>query len=81
MNADGRIEWIEHRSAVDWVHAAAADIAHCLEAELAAHGWHPDYVTVRRRSDLQPPAGDDAALVVLAAARLGTTRLIDNLEI
>ena len=38
MNADGRIEWIEHRSAVDWVHAAAADIAHCLEAELAAHG-------------------------------------------
>jgi pantoate--beta-alanine ligase len=50
-------------------------------AELAAHGWHPDYVTVRRRSDLQPPAGDDAALVVLAAARLGTTRLIDNLEI
>ncbi len=50
-------------------------------AELAANGWHPDYVTVRRRSDLQPPAGDDAALVVLAAARLGTTRLIDNLEI
>ena len=50
-------------------------------AELAAHGWHPDYVTVRRRSDLQPPTGDDAALVVLAAARLGTTRLIDNLEI
>ena len=38
MNADGRIEWIEHRSAVDWVQAAAADIAHCLEAELAAHG-------------------------------------------
>jgi pantoate--beta-alanine ligase len=50
-------------------------------AELAAHGWHPDYVTVRRRSDLQPPAGDDAALVVLAAARLATPRLIDNPEI
>lgn len=49
-------------------------------AELAAHGWHPDYVTVRRRSDLQPPSGGEA-LVVLAAARLGTTRLIDNLEI
>ncbi|MBL8434110.1 MAG: pantoate--beta-alanine ligase [Zoogloea sp.] len=49
-------------------------------AELAAHGWQPDYVTVRRRSDLQPPAGDEA-LVVLAAARLGATRLIDNLEI
>ena len=37
-------------------------------AELAAHGWHPDYVTVRRRSDLQAPSGDEA-LVVLAAAR------------
>ena len=49
-------------------------------AELAAHGWHPDYVTVRRRSDLQAPSGNEA-LVVLAAARLGTTRLIDNLEI
>ncbi len=51
-------------------------------AELAAHGWRPDYVTVRRRADLQPPAhGDAAPLVVLAAAKLGTTRLIDNLEI
>ena len=49
-------------------------------AELAAHGWHPDYVTVRRRSDLQAPSGNEA-LVVLAAAKLGTTRLIDNLEI
>lgn len=50
-------------------------------AELRAKGWEPDYLTVRRRSDLQPPAdartGD---LVALGAARLGTTRLIDNLE-
>lgn len=50
-------------------------------AELAAHGWRPDYITVRRRSDLQAPGKDDEALVVLGAARLGTTRLIDNLEI
>ena len=54
-----------------------------LEAEaiqtLASRGWQPDYVTVRRQADLQPPA-DDSALVVLAAARLGFTRLIDNLE-
>ncbi len=50
---------------------------------LAARGWQPDYLTVRRRGDLLPPdAGDkDAPLVVLGAARLGTTRLIDNLEI
>lgn len=54
-------------------------------AHLRARGWQPDYVSVRRRADLLPPtAGQlDAGepLVVLAAARLGTTRLIDNLEI
>jgi pantoate--beta-alanine ligase len=47
---------------------------------LRARGWHPDYVAVRRRSDLAVPAGSEP-LVVLAAARLGATRLIDNLEI
>lgn len=50
--------------------------------ELRAHGWAPDYVAVRKRIDLQsPPADKSAHLVVLAAARLGNTRLIDNLEI
>jgi pantoate--beta-alanine ligase len=48
--------------------------------ELAAAGWKPDYVEVRRRSDLAKPGPGDKALVVLAAARLGATRLIDNLE-
>lgn len=48
---------------------------------LAAFGWQPDYVAIRRRSDLQPPQTSEEPLVVLAAARLGTTRLIDNLEI
>jgi len=51
-------------------------------ADLAARGWQPDYMTVRRRADLLPPASGDkaGALVVLGAARLGQTRLIDNLE-
>jgi pantoate--beta-alanine ligase len=50
--------------------------------QLAARGWAPDYLTVRRRQDLQRPTAADAQapLVVLGAARLGTTRLIDNLE-
>jgi len=50
---------------------------------LSARGWKPDYLSVRRRSDLLPPAAGDAGtpLVVLGAARLGATRLIDNLEI
>jgi len=49
--------------------------------ELRSRGWAPDYVAVRRQEDLQPPAAGDRALVVLAAAKLGATRLIDNLEI
>jgi len=52
---------------------------------LAKRGWQPDYISVRRQSDLQVPSAGDLAqgapLVVLAAAKLGTTRLIDNLEI
>ncbi|CDG82172.1 pantoate--beta-alanine ligase [Janthinobacterium agaricidamnosum] len=52
---------------------------------LGRHGWQPDYISVRKRIDLQAPSGDDLAkgepLVVLAAAKLGQTRLIDNLEI
>jgi len=47
---------------------------------LAARGWQPDYVAIRRRSDLREPAPGEP-LVALAAARLGGTRLIDNLEI
>jgi pantoate--beta-alanine ligase len=50
-------------------------------AELRTHRWQPDYVAVRRQSDLQPPAAADRELVILAAAKLGATRLIDNLEI
>ena len=57
-----------------------------LEAQamqaLARRGWKPDYLTVRRRADLMPPHGvADEPLVVLGAAKLGSTRLIDNLEI
>jgi pantoate--beta-alanine ligase len=48
--------------------------------ELAAAGWGPDYVEVRRRGDLKVPQAGERELVVLGAARLGGTRLIDNLE-
>jgi pantoate--beta-alanine ligase len=47
---------------------------------LAARGWQPDYVAIRRQSDLREPSAGQP-LVALAAARLGGTRLIDNLEI
>jgi pantoate--beta-alanine ligase len=50
-------------------------------AELHAHGWIPQYVAVRRQADLQCPTAHDSGLVVLGAALLGSTRLIDNLEV
>ena len=54
-------------------------------AQLASRGWKPDYISIRKRADLQPPSAGDLAqgekLVVLTAAKLGITRLIDNLEI
>jgi len=53
--------------------------AKAMEA-LRRRGWQPDYLTLRRRHDLQAPQAGDA-LVVLGAATLGTTRLIDNLEV
>ena len=49
-------------------------------ATLAARGWRPDYIAVRRQHDLTEPQVGDRDLVVLAAARLGRTRLIDNVE-
>lgn len=57
----------------------AAIEARAMQA-LKDRGWQPDYLVLRRRADLQAPQAGDA-LVALAAARLGTTRLIDNLEI
>jgi pantoate--beta-alanine ligase len=50
------------------------------DAQLARHGWHVDYVVVRRRATLTAPETSDRDLVVLGAAKLGETRLIDNLE-
>jgi pantoate--beta-alanine ligase len=54
-----------------------------IEQEAADHlnsiGFSVDYLTVRRQADLSNPSPRDRELVVLAAARLGSTRLIDNL--
>ena len=66
----------------------AADISKIEQeacAKLSSRGWLPDYISVRKRKDLLS-ANDvelsaNEQLVVLAAAKLGKTRLIDNLEI
>jgi pantoate--beta-alanine ligase len=70
------------RGVADAVRAGGADYA-ALEAaasaELAARGWAPDYVAIRDASLRVPEAGGGS--VVLGAARLGATRLIDNVEV
>jgi len=82
------------RGVADTVRAAPADhearaVHAVLEreamAQLAARGWQPDYVAIRRQRDLSERAPGDAlpgeAMVVLGAAKLGRTRLIDNIEV
>ncbi|MDR3396169.1 MAG: pantoate--beta-alanine ligase [Pandoraea sp.] len=71
----------------DDVNSGKTDYA-ALEAlamqTLTERGWKPDYVAIRQRANLRAPAPGAApaeSLVVLAAAKLGATRLIDNLEI
>ena len=64
-----------HQGRRDWPALEAAAMQ-----SLVARGWQPDYVAIRRRADLAAPTAGDA-LVVLAAAKLGATRLIDNLEL
>ena len=49
--------------------------------QLVSHGWQVDYVAIRSQKTLLVPAQGERDLVVLAAARLGKTRLIDNLEV
>lgn len=48
---------------------------------LAARGWQVDYVAIRAQSNLAEPTTNECNLVILAAVRLGETRLIDNLEV
>lgn len=61
------------------------ELEHMARKQLLDRGWDVDYIALRRQSDLQVPTleqiKEKEPLVVLGAARLGATRLIDNLEI
>ncbi len=50
-------------------------------AALRRHGFEPDYVAIRAASDLRPASPATLQLVILAAARLGKARLIDNVRL
>jgi pantoate--beta-alanine ligase len=93
LSADERVEAVALSRALQAVAAAVqaggadAEVASLERAQadlLRARGWLPDYLTVRRRADLLAPTAADLAarvpLVALGAAKLGQTRLIDNLE-
>ena len=64
---------------------AVAELEQASMQLLNSRGWKSDYIAVRKRANLQAPSAAELAagepLVVLAAAKLGQTRLIDNLEI
>ena len=64
---------------------ALSDIEKEAVAKLAGRGWNPDYIAIRKQCDLAPPSNENLSagepLVILTAAKLGKTRLIDNLEI
>ncbi|RPH60856.1 MAG: pantoate--beta-alanine ligase [Burkholderiales bacterium] len=79
------LQTLAQRAAQARTPQALADAEREATAALQARGWEPDYLAVRRRADLAPPQAADLAaagtLVALGAARLGTTRLIDNLEV
>ena len=64
-------------------------IEHDAMSHLRARGWQPDYLTIREAADLSQvkvnpeantPGSNKGDWVALAAARVGKTRLIDNLE-
>jgi pantoate--beta-alanine ligase len=92
LSADERAEapvlFQQLNTIAEAVRSGQADVAQLEQAAmdlLAQRGWQPDYISIRKRIDLQAPSASDLSastpLVVLAAAKLGATRLIDNLEI
>jgi pantoate--beta-alanine ligase len=62
-----------------------SEIEKVAVAKLVGRGWEPDYIAIRQQGDLAPATNESLQagepLVILTAAKLGKTRLIDNLEI
>jgi pantoate--beta-alanine ligase len=79
------LDAIHHASAVKPLDQSLRELEQKARDALIKRGWQPDYIAIRKRIDLLAPSNDDLLakkeLVILAAAKLGKTRLIDNLEI
>lgn len=88
LSPEERTEAVQmHRTLVEVANelkAGAKDLAQIeLKASqaLANRGWQVEYVAIRSQNGLIKPVGGEQKLVIVAAARLGKTRLIDNLEV
>jgi len=88
LNAEERrtapLLYVTLRELADALGKSPADAGEALEgarARLQAAGFRPEYLELRRRTDLAPAGAADREAVLLAAAWLGRTRLIDNLEV
>ncbi len=73
-------ELVAIRSAIQAGERDFASLCSGAGRRLKMAGWRVDYVAVRDAATLQAPTADSTRLVVLGAAWLGSTRLIDNLD-
>lgn len=62
-------------------HPQFTDLEQAVTERLTQAGFQPDYVSIRNAADLQPATTNDLEWVILAAAFMGSTRLIDNLRV
>ncbi|MDK4527370.1 pantoate--beta-alanine ligase [Kingella kingae] len=88
LSADERVEAPRLYQQLTWIadeiragNQAYSELENAAKDVLISYGWQVDYVEIRSASSLHIARLGDKKLVVLAAARLGSTRLIDNLEI
>jgi len=58
-----------------------SELEQAANQQLAAAGFEPEYVAIRRAENLEMPDRDCDELVILAAARLGKARLLDNIVV
>lgn len=88
LSTDERVEAPRLYQQLTWIadeiragNQAYSELENAAKDVLISHGWQVDYVEIRSASSLHIARLGDKKLVVLAVARLGSTRLIDNLEI